>query len=130
MLIIVGSVQILSGPQSVTNATLGGTVRFECVISSITVLPGWNINGTDYRIADLPSGYRFENVEESKVLIVSPVVMALNNSVYFCYILTYSTSQGFHRINSTTATLTIIRHIHHSSSKYYIIDATIYYEVY
>lgn len=102
----IGNVQITSSPQTVTNATLGSTVRFECQTSTTSAIPGWNINGKDYRVTELPLGYDFESIQNSKVLIVSPVEIAMNNSVYFCY-LTYFANEEHKRTESERATMVI-----------------------
>ena len=101
-----GTVIITRSPQTVSNATLGGRVRFECGASGTTETPGWNINGQDYRITDLPIGYVYNGA--SKSLVVSPVENTMNNSVYYCYFLIYSTSQQrFVEITSSEAMLII-----------------------
>lgn len=83
------SVEITSGPRSVTNATVGGNATFECILSSESVSPSWNINGIDYQVTDLPFGYVFRSVSFSKRLIVSSLVEEMNNTSIFCYILTF-----------------------------------------
>ncbi|CAI8033942.1 hypothetical protein GBAR_LOCUS19133, partial [Geodia barretti] len=71
--------EIISGPQTVSNATLGGTASFECIINSELALPRWNINGIDYTVTRLPAGFQFESDSFSKVLTVSPVQQEMNN---------------------------------------------------
>lgn len=107
-ILFLGPVQIISSPQTVRNATLGSTVRFECRISDAIVLPEWSINGRDYQITDLPLGYDFESVSNSNVLIVSSVEISMNNSVYYCFFFTYSSEeQKYIPINSSRAMLII-----------------------
>ena len=101
-----GNLQITSSPQTVSNATLGSTVRFECQTSTASALPEWNINGRDYRVTELPLGYRYESILNSKVLIVSPVEIAMNNSVYYC-VLTFYTPEGYVRVESERAMIII-----------------------
>ena len=79
----------MRGPQTVPNATLGGTASFECIINSDFVLPRWNINGIGFTITHLPSGFYFENNLHSKVLTVNPVQQEMNNTCIYCYLLLY-----------------------------------------
>ena len=102
-----GNLQIISSPQTVSNATLGSTVRFVCQTSITSVLPGWNINGTDYRVTELPLGYRSESYLTSNVLIVSPVEIAMNNSVYFCFVTSFTSEGRQVRIESEPAMIII-----------------------
>ena len=78
--------EIVRGPQTVPNATIGGSARFECVIDSDSVLPRWNINGYGYTITHLPDGFYFENNFHSKVLIINPVQQKMNNTIIYCYL--------------------------------------------
>ena len=100
-------VQINFSPQSISNAPLGGTARFNCILSSETAYPAWNINGKDYLVTDLPLGYMytFSSDSYSNELIVGPLNMAMNNSCYYCYVINY---QG-RRQESAQAKLTIIQ---------------------
>lgn len=101
-----GTALITRHPQTVGNATIGSTVKFECRTSTTTVLPGWNINGRDHRITDLPQGHSYDISLDS--LIVSPVEGAMNNSIYYCFLGIYS-SEGYTRIESSQARLIIIQ---------------------
>ena len=83
------AVKIVRGPQTVPNATLGGTASFECIINSDSVLPRWSINGIGFTITHLPSGFYFENNLHSKVLTVNPVQQEKNNTNIYCYLLLY-----------------------------------------
>lgn len=98
---------ITRSPQTISNATLGSTVRFECQINSTSLFPQWNINGRDYIVTDLPLGYEFKSVSYSKVLIVSPVEQAMNNSVYYCFLFV-PTPEGLVTVNSSQAMLIIV----------------------
>ena len=82
-------VEIVRGPQTVPNATLGGTASFECIINSDFVLPRWSINGIGFTITHLPSGFYFENNLHSKVLTVNPVQQEMNDTCIYCYLLFY-----------------------------------------
>ena len=82
-------------------------MRFECQTSTTSALPGWNINGIDYRVTDLPLGYEFESILNLKVLIVSVGEIAMNNSVYYCFLKSFSTSEGHVRIESERARIVI-----------------------
>lgn len=111
--------QIIRSPQTISNATLGSTVRFECQINSTSVFPQWNINGRDYIATDFPLGYEFESISYSKVLIVSPVEQAMNNSVYYCFLF-LPTPEGLVTVNSSQATLIILPTHHGYSSKHIV----------
>ena len=65
------AVEIVRGPQTVPNATIGGSAKFECIIDSDSVLPWWNINGYGYTVTHLPDGFYFENNFHSKVLTIN-----------------------------------------------------------
>ena len=80
------AVFIVQDPENVTNATLGSTIRFECVMSRQSFFPGWNINGIDYAVTDLPLGHSFMRESYTMILIVGPLQMAMNNSCYYCYL--------------------------------------------
>lgn len=105
---------IVSGPHSISNASLGSSVRFECVMSSENIYPSWNIDGTDYQITDLPSGYDFMSISYSKVLILNSVQQEMNNSCYYCYVVTLEGRMESERAKliiqlPTTASKPIIR---------------------
>ena len=85
--------RIVSGPVSVTNATLGGTARFECMLSNRYSYPAWNIDENDYDVTDLPLGYEFKSEGYSKILIVEPLQQAMNNTCYYCFVETYEGRQ-------------------------------------
>ena len=95
--------QIIGSPRTVTNATLGGTALFECILDSVFALPAWNINGNDYQVTKLPLGHTFISESYSKVLLVGPLNAAMNNSCYYCYVVNY---QGI-RLESSRAKLII-----------------------
>ena len=78
--------EIVSGPQTAPNATIGGSARFECIIDSDSVLPWWNINGYGYTVTHLPDGFYFENNFHSKMLIINPVQQEMNNTIIYCYL--------------------------------------------
>ena len=98
--------QITRSPQTVTNATIGGTVTFECGFSGTTQSPSWNIDGKDYYTSELQSPHMYD--ASSMSLIVSPVEKRLNNSVYYCFFVTYSEEESrFVTISSEHAVLII-----------------------
>ena len=78
-----GNIQIIHSPRTVTNATIGGTVTFECGFSGTTESPIWNINGEDYFVSELPPPHVYDG--SSMSLIISPVERRMNNSVYYCF---------------------------------------------
>ena len=80
-------IEIVGDPQTIPNATIGGTASFECIINSETVLPSWNINGIDFSVTELPPGVSFDSNSFSKVLTVSPVTKEMNNSCFYCFLL-------------------------------------------
>ena len=86
--ITAGSVFITSSPQSILNARLGSCVVFECKLNSETVYPSWSINQTDYPITDLPLGHAFKSESYTGQLIVGPLNRRMNNTVYYCYVVT------------------------------------------
>ena len=97
-----GVLDITSSPQTVSNATLGSTARFECRLNSVSAYPGWNINGHDYLVSHLPSGYTFVSESYSKILIVNQVQQEMNNTRIYCYIILYNG-----RVESSRAKLII-----------------------
>ena len=113
---------ITSGPETITDAILGGTARFECIVSSTSYNPGWNINGDDYRIAHLPSGFSSESNSYSRVLIVNPVQQEMNNTCVYCYLLFYNNRQESSRaklivqLPAPSQALILVTTNHHSSS--------------
>ena len=95
-------VEIIRGPETVTNATVGGIAKFVCIINSESDLPWWNIDGYDIDVTNLPPGLQFESNGFSKILTVNPVLQVLNNSCFYCYLLFYDS-----RIESLRAKLII-----------------------
>ena len=87
-------------------------MEFVCILNRRDAYPAWNIDGTDYQITDLPFGYDFMSVSYSNVLIVTSVQREMNNSWYYCYVVTL---QG--RMESERATL-IIQLLPNTTSKY------------
>ena len=90
--IVFGSVdglQITQSPQSRPNATIGDTVVFQCRLNSKSANPGWSINGTDYQITDLPLGYSYKEENYTKSLVVGPLEQQMNNTYFYCYIITF-----------------------------------------
>ena len=86
-------------------------MTFECGFSGITESPSWNINGEDYFVSELPPPHIY-NVSLMS-LIISPVERRLNNSVYYCFFVTYSPiERKFVRIRSDHAVLIIPAIIH------------------
>ena len=107
-----GAVEIVSGPQTITNATLWGSAEFVCVLNNEDAFPGWNIDGTDYLITDLLYGYDFKSISYSNTLIVTSVQREMNNSLYYCYVVTLQ-----ERLESERARL-IIQFLSNTTSKY------------
>ena len=95
-------VEIIRGPLNVSNATVGGVANFECILSSESTSPRWNINGIDFTVTNLPTGYEFESNSNSKVLTVNPVQQNMNNSCIYCFLLFIGG-----RVESTRAKLII-----------------------
>ena len=95
-------VEIIRGPLNVSNATVGGVANFECILSSESTSPRWNINGIDFTVTNLPTGYDFECNSNSKVLTVNPVRQEMNNSCIYCFLLFIGG-----RVESTRAKLII-----------------------
>ncbi|CAI8047457.1 hypothetical protein GBAR_LOCUS26223 [Geodia barretti] len=85
----VDGLAITRSPQSMRNATIGDIVSFECRLNSKSAHPGWGINGTDYQITDLPLGYSYKEETFTKSLVVGPLVRSMNNTCYYCYIITF-----------------------------------------
>ena len=79
--------EIVRGPLTVPNATIGGTASFECILNSVSAFPLWNINGVDYVVTLLPPGFDFERTSYSNVLSVSPVQPHMNNTCVYCSLL-------------------------------------------
>ena len=77
--------EIVRGPLTVPNATIGGTVSFECILS-IDAIPRWNINGNDYIVTHLPPQFNYMSNSNTHVLIVGPVHEGMNNTCIFCYL--------------------------------------------
>ena len=82
-----GALQIIRGPRNISNATLGGSAMFECIIDNEHIIPRWNIAGRDYDVSSLPIRHSYQQNSFSKVLTVSPLVQEMNNSCFYCYIL-------------------------------------------
>ena len=79
-------VEIEKGPESITDATLGDTVIFNCTFTCEDVIPHWTIDGDNYGVVDLPDGYSFnDDLPYVKQLIVGPLTSEMNNSTYSCY---------------------------------------------
>ena len=97
--------EIIRGPLNVSNAVIGGTASFECILSSASQFPRWNINGIDFTVTNLPTGFEFESHSYSKVLTVNPVRQEMNNSVFSCFLLFL-----YERKESARATLVIKQH--------------------
>ena len=101
-----GNIQIIHSPQTVTNATIGGTVTFQCVFSGTIESPSWNINGEAHYASELRPPHMYD--VSSMSLIISPVESGMNNSVYYCFFVTYSEMESrFVTISSEHATLII-----------------------
>ena len=100
---LIPGAEIIRGPQTVSNATLGGTASFECIINSELALPRWNINGIDYTVTRLPAGIQFESNSFYKVLTVSSVQQEMNNWCFYCFLLFVNDD----RVESTRAKLII-----------------------
>ena len=94
--------QITGNPQPITDARLGDYGMFNCMLDSESAYPNWNIKGVDYQITHLPKGYAFKSVSYSKELIVGPLREEMNNTVLYCYVLTFK-----ERIESERAELVI-----------------------
>ena len=74
---------ISKGPLNAT-AIVGDTASFECILSSTSLFPRWNINGTDFTVTNLPVGFDFESNSYSKVLTINPVRQEMNKSLFSC----------------------------------------------
>lgn len=98
----IAGVKITEGPQSVTNASVGGTVDFYCITEGATSPPNWVIDGKDYRVTELPLDYKYYE----GYLEITSITLSMNNSVYSCYYMTYSDG-AFVKIESEHATLVI-----------------------
>ena len=94
--------EIIRGPLNVSNATVGGVANFECILSSESTSPRWNINGIDFTVTNLPTDFHFESNSNSKVLTVNPVRQEMNNSCIYCFLLFIGG-----RVESTRAKLII-----------------------
>ena len=110
---LTGILDITSSPQTIPNATVGDTARFECRLNSVSASPGWNINGRDYLVSHLPSSYSFVSDSYSKILIVNQVHQDMNNTCIYCYILRYNG-----RVESSRAKLIIQPLVSSSISTY------------
>ena len=78
--------EIIRGPLTVTDASVGGQARFECILKTESLFPWWSIDGMNFSVTRLPIGFKFENNRTSKVLVVDPVEQELNNSCFLCYV--------------------------------------------
>ena len=91
-------------------------MTFECGFSGTTQSPSWNIDGKDYYTSELQSPHMYD--ASSMSLIISPVEKRLNNSVYYCFFVTYSEEESrFVRISSDHAVLIIPLIIHTMSQQ-------------
>ena len=86
-------------------------MTFECIFSGTTQSPSWNIDGENYYISELPPKHAYD--VPSMSLIISPVERRMNNSVYYCFFVTYSEAESqFVTISSEHAVLVIQPFIH------------------
>ena len=99
----VASIEIIEGPLSVTNASVGGTVNFKCVTDGAASPPIWNINLMNYRVSDLPLSHEYYS---EGYLEIFPITLPMNNSVYYCFYKPY-VNGGFTKVKSENATLLI-----------------------
>ena len=120
LLLCLGTFQILRGPLNISNATLGGSARFECIINDEDVAPRWNIARRDYDVATLPNEHSYQQNSFSKVLTVSPLQQQMNNTYYYCYIFSLLTG----RLESSRAKLIIRSTPVHFSSWQFTESAT------
>ena len=100
----VAGVETIRGPLNAT-AIVGSTASFECILSRTSLFPWWNINGIDFTVTNLPTGFEFESNSYSYVLTVSPVQQEMNNSRFSCFLLFLNG-----RKESAHATLVIKQH--------------------
>ena len=82
----IGALEIIRGPQTIFNATVGGSASFECIINDEYYIPRWNIGGRDYDVTTLPIGHYYEQESYSKILTVRPVLQLMNNTCFYCYL--------------------------------------------
>lgn len=99
---ILGSIEIVRGPVTVSNATIGGTVRFECVLSTDSFYPYWNIDGTDYTPVYIPAAYTYSSNSNEYYLTISTVQESMNNTCFYWFLQLYRD-----RVNSLPAKLII-----------------------
>lgn len=78
--------EIIRGPLTVADASVGGQARFECILKTESLFPWWSIDGMNFSVTRLPTGFKFENNGTSKVLVVDPVEQEWNNSCFLCYV--------------------------------------------
>ena len=83
------NITIVNGPENVT-AVVGSTVTFQCDYEGTTDLPRWRINGTSYRVTNLPAYHQFIQ----HTLQVQLVTTAMNNTKYVCFFYDYDFSAG------------------------------------
>ena len=102
-MLYVASLKIIEGPQSVTNASVGGTVDYKCIAEGTASPPNWNINGEDYRVTELPLNHEYHS---EGYLEITPITLSMNNSIYYCYYTPY-VDGDFIRIESEHAYLLI-----------------------
>ena len=76
---------------------------FKCSAKGAVLPPGWNINGTDYRVTELPLNHKYY---PEGYLEITPISLSLNNSIYYCFYLSYIEGSS-DRIESKNATLVI-----------------------
>lgn len=100
---LIDSITIIDGPKSVTNASVDGSVDFNCITEGAASPPIWNINGRDYRVTELPLNHKYYS---EGYLEITPISLSMNNSMYFCYYLSYIDGV-FVIIKSENATLVI-----------------------
>ena len=86
--------EIIRGPLTVADASVGGQARFECILKTESLYPWWSIDGMNFSVTRLPIGFKFENNGASKVLVVDPVKQELNNSCFLCYVVSPDGSRG------------------------------------
>ena len=89
-------------------------MTFQCVFSGTIESPSWNINGETHYASELRPPHMYD--VSSMSLIISPVESGMNNSVYYCFFVTYSEKESrFVTISSEHATLIIQPVIHITS---------------
>ena len=90
-------------------------MTFQCGFSGTPDRPRWNIDGENYYTSELPPQHVYD--VSSMSLIISPVESGMNNSVYYCFFVTYSEMERRYVTISSEHAMLIIPPVIHTTSQ-------------